>query len=179
METATEKRTAFQTLLNDYATYNAWVNEQLIDWLKTKPVEKMEEEVSSSFPTIKKTLLHIYKTQLFFLDVLKKQQRSYDEDAASFYEDEPEMNMAQVFDSIETQSIELDSFVQSLNEDGLLEKVKTTTPWFASDQPRHELIQHCMNHGTYHRGQIVTIGRNLGITDAPMTDFNFYLLRAK
>jgi len=36
-----------------------------------------------------------------------------------------------------------------------------------------------MSHSTYHRGQIITIGRNLGMTDAPMTDFNFYLLTAK
>ncbi|MFB6801427.1 DinB family protein [Peribacillus butanolivorans] len=31
-----------------------------------------------------------------------------------------------------------------------------------------------MNHSTYHRGQIITIGRNVGLTDAPMTDFNIY-----
>jgi uncharacterized damage-inducible protein DinB len=38
---------------------------------------------------------------------------------------------------------------------------------------------HCMNHSTYHRGQIVTMGRNLGFTDAPMTDYNFYNVMAK
>jgi len=179
METALAPHTAFQNLLTDYAVYNAWANRQLVDWLGTKPVERMEEEVPSSFPTIKKTLLHIYKTQLFFLDVIKKQQKSYDEDAASFYEEDPVMTVPQLFDHIVGQSEALASFVQILNEDGLLEKVRTTTPWFASDQPRYELIQHCMNHSTYHRGQIITVGRNLGMTDAPMTDFNFYLLRAK
>lgn len=179
METAIAQRTAFQSLMNDYAVYNAWANRQLVDWLRTKSGEKMEAEVPSSFPTIKKTLLHIYKTQLFFLDVIKKQQRSYDEDAVSFYEDDPVMHVPQLFDSIVEQSDELAFFLQNLKEDGFLEKVITTTPWFASEQPRYELIQHCINHSTYHRGQIVTIGRNLGITDAPMTDFNFYLLRAK
>jgi uncharacterized damage-inducible protein DinB len=36
-----------------------------------------------------------------------------------------------------------------------------------------------MNHSTYHRGQIITIGRNLGFTDAPMTDYNFYNIHGK
>jgi len=35
----------------------------------------------------------------------------------SIYEDDPEMDMAQVFDSIDIQSIELAFFVQSLNEE--------------------------------------------------------------
>ncbi len=38
---------------------------------------------------------------------------------------------------------------------------------------------HVFNHSTYHRGQIVTIGRGLGYKDAPMTDYNFYNFFAK
>ena len=33
------------------------------------------------------------------------------------------------------------------------------------------IILHVMNHGTYHRGQLVTMGRELGISDPPKTDF--------
>jgi len=31
-----------------------------------------------------------------------------------------------------------------------------------------------LTHSTYHCGQVVSIGWNLGYTDAPMTDYNFY-----
>jgi uncharacterized damage-inducible protein DinB len=44
---------------------------------------------------------------------------------------------------------------------------------------RFEMLQQCFNHGTYHRGQIVTLGRNLKITDAPATDYFFYLEEKK
>lgn len=37
-----------------------------------------------------------------------------------------------------------------------------------------ESIHHCMNHCTYHRGQIVTMFRQLGITNIPPTDFIAY-----
>jgi len=44
-------------------------------------------------------------------------------------------------------------------------------------QLKYQLLlmpQHCINHGTYHRGQIITIARNIGITDPPTTDYNYY-----
>jgi uncharacterized damage-inducible protein DinB len=46
-------------------------------------------------------------------------------------------------------------------------------------RPRVELLQHCLNHSTYHRGQIVSIGHQVGLKDAPMTDYMYYVLRVK
>jgi uncharacterized damage-inducible protein DinB len=39
---------------------------------------------------------------------------------------------------------------------------------------KYEYLLRVVNHGTYHRGQIVTMGRNIGTTDASNTDYNFY-----
>ena len=36
---------------------------------------------------------------------------------------------------------------------------------------RRDIVMQVMNHGTYHRGQIVTLLRQLGATDLPSTDF--------
>lgn len=38
-------------------------------------------------------------------------------------------------------------------------------------QPVYEVLLHVFNHGTYHRGQIVTMLRALGVTKIPQTDF--------
>ena len=40
--------------------------------------------------------------------------------------------------------------------------------------PVWESVHHCMNHSAYHRGQIVTMLRQLGITTIPSTDFIVY-----
>jgi uncharacterized damage-inducible protein DinB len=45
--------------------------------------------------------------------------------------------------------------------------------------PRFEMIQQVTMHSVYHRGQIITIGRQLGFTDAQNTDYMYYLLMAK
>jgi uncharacterized damage-inducible protein DinB len=38
-----------------------------------------------------------------------------------------------------------------------------------------DMIHHCMNHSTYHRGQLITMGRQAGLADPPRTDFIYYV----
>ena len=42
------------------------------------------------------------------------------------------------------------------------------------DEPVETLLHHIVNHGTYHRGQITTMLRELGVTDLASTDIIFY-----
>jgi uncharacterized damage-inducible protein DinB len=57
-----------------------------------------------------------------------------------------------------------------------LDKVTTIQhPHFGSLQaPFSELVQHVVNHGTYHRGNIAAMLRQLGHKGVP-TDYVFYL----
>ena len=43
----------------------------------------------------------------------------------------------------------------------------------------YEIAFHCLNHSTYHRGQLITILRQLGAIDLPGTDFIAYLREFK
>ena len=38
-------------------------------------------------------------------------------------------------------------------------------------QPLHQMLLHLFNHGTYHRGQIVNMLRQLGVDKIPQIDF--------
>jgi len=162
------------SLIADYAAYNLWANKQLVDWLKTKPLESLEREIPSSFPSVKQTLVHIWDTQTWWLGTLQQLQ--------------PESNygrvfpgpLEEVFDGLVKQSEDFAAYAQSLNEASLQERCPFSIPYVGDFvRSRFEMIQHTMNHSTYHRGQVVTIGRNVGLTDAPMTDYMFYLLMAK
>ena len=42
-----------------------------------------------------------------------------------------------------------------------------------------QVVQHLFNHGTYHRGQLVTMMRELGATEIPQTDFIQYMRSLK
>ena len=173
--TLTEDQTAtLSTIIQDAAIYNHWANETLVNWLKTKSPKQLEQHVASSFPGIRATLIHIWDTERFWLSVLKKQPAP-----PSFRKVGFDGTLAEVMEGITSLSQEFTEYVASLWDTDLTEKVYFTTPWKEGTQARFEFIYHTFNHSTYHRGQIITIGRQLGFTDAPMTDYNFYLLEVK
>lgn len=162
------------SLVKDYAAYNLWANRALVEWLKTKPTAALEREVASSFSSIKQTLVHIWDTETWWLGVLQGAQP--ESTYGRVFEGLPE----EVFAGIVKRSEDFAEFAAMQTEPRLQEICPFSIPYVGDfARPRFEMIQHCMNHSTYHRGQIVTIGRNAGLTDAPMTDFMFYLLMAK
>jgi uncharacterized damage-inducible protein DinB len=67
----------------------------------------------------------------------------------------------------------MNEFVNSFSEEHLCRKIKT--PWIEEEKPVYEVLQHAFNHSTYHRGQVITMGRQLGFEDGVMTDFYEYL----
>lgn len=156
------------SLTSDYAVYNEWANKRLVRWLQSKPSGLMELDVPSSFAGIKGTLVHIWDTQRICLTMLQgtKAPASFRQ---GFYG-----SMADVFTGLMEHSTAFATYVQSLSEAELQADINLITPWFDGTQPRVSLIHHCMNHGTYHRGQLITIGRTIGLTDAPTTDYSFY-----
>ncbi len=161
------------TLTSDFAIYNLWANQRMVDWLRPKPTDLMDKIVPSSFPSLKETLVHIWDTQRFWLSVLKQvpPPQSF---RMGF-----EGTLDDVFEGIVDQSRELAVYIKFLGEDALVDEVELRTPWASGTKSRAEWIQHCLSHSCYHRGQLVTIARNVGITSGiPMTDYSSYMLNA-
>lgn len=159
------------SLIRNYASYNAWANRTLTEWLKSKPSELMNTVVPSSFPSVKETLIHIWDVQRFWFAVIQRLPPP-----PSFRFTKFEGTVEDVYEELVKNSEALSAYIDALSEDELTEKVYLKTPWFEADRSRYEYIHHIMTHSTYHRGQVITIGRNVGLTDAPMTDFNYFLL---
>ncbi|MDR2237883.1 MAG: DinB family protein [Chryseobacterium sp.] len=157
-----------KTLITHTAQYNHWVVCKYIDWLATKSDEQLNRETPSSFPTILKTLHHIWQTQEYWWSHISG-NNDFDFEATS-----AAVTKDEVFFAIKDNSRKLMEYVESLSEEDLAQNVKIESQWFQCNFSKYEYIQHVIIHGTYHRGQIVTMGRNIGITDAPMTDYNFW-----
>lgn len=160
-----------QHLMKNYADYNLWANATLVNWLRTKPVEILAQEVPSSFTTIKATMVHIWQAQRYWLSVINGAEPK---EASSF-----NGTIEDAFVALVEQSDEFADYVAAMTSDEITGKTKVISPWFQCDFQNFEYIMQCINHSTYHRGQIITIGRNLGFTDAPMTDYNFYNIHGK
>lgn len=157
-------------LIRNYADYNLWTNITLINWLKTKPRELLEKEVLSSFPSIYLTLIHMCRTQGYWFAIINKK---YD------FDPEHGLTLDEVMDFVVEQSAQIADYVSAMTVNELHEPILVESPWFNCEFLASEYIMQFVNHNTYHRGQIVSIGRQLGFTDAPMTDYNFYNIMGK
>jgi uncharacterized damage-inducible protein DinB len=157
---------SIEKLMHNYADYNLWANKTLANWLAAQPDDLMTKNTLSSFPSIIKTFSHLWDTEKFWLAVLQGSSRQA---WATFTGTNDE-----VIPGLLGQSEVLSCYIKSQDEASLLEQCHLDTQWLKGQIPKYEMIQHCINHGTYHRGQIITISRNVGITDPPTTDYNYY-----
>ena len=157
-------------LMKNYADYNLWANATLVNWLRKKPAAILEREVPSSFTTIKSTIVHIWSAQCYWLSVIKRSEPVFEEFTGT---------LDDAFKALVEQSDEFADYIKEMTDTDLEDTNLVVSPWFQCDFQNFEYIMQVVNHGTYHRGQIVTIGRNLGFTDAPMTDYNFYNIHGK
>jgi len=169
--TTTTATSSIVYLMKNYTSYNLWANATLIKWLRTKPADLLEKEVPSSFPGIKPTLQHIWQTQVFWLSVIKKETM----DAVAPFEG----SLDELFTLLLEQSATFAEYVDQIDQMNLEDNTLVVNPWFQCDFQNFEYIMQVMNHSTYHRGQVITIGRQLGFTDAPMTDYNYYNVMGK
>ena len=164
-----KKESSIVYLMKNYANYNFWANLTLINWLKNQPETLLIKEIRSSFRSVKLTLAHILQTQKYWYSVISKTQFE-----PSSYE-----NLPEVYDALLSQSEVLADYINTMEQSNLEENILVESPWFSCDFENFEYILQVFNHSTYHRGQIITICHNLGITGAPMTDYNYYNIMAK
>lgn len=166
MQTPATAPASIATAMKNYANYNFWAASTLVKWLRTKPAELLEQEMDSSFPSIKLTLVHMWQTQCYWLAMIKGIEAPAPQEFTG--------GVAAIMELLVDQSEEMADYITSLSTQRIEENTLIVNPWFECDFANFEYIIQVVNHSTYHRGQVITIGRQLGFTDAPMTDYNFY-----
>lgn len=158
---------SLKKLMTNYADYNLWVNQQFVSWLSTKSDELLHKELPSSYSSIIKTLNHIWATEEYWFSIIAETSEFDKRENVQLVTEE-------ILKGLLNRSTHLAELIKSLSEEELTKKIKIESPWFQCELPKYDYLMQVINHGTYHRGQIVTIGRNIGITDATNTDYNFY-----
>jgi len=159
---------SLQKFMANNANYHAWATQKFIDWLSSKPDELLYQEVPSSFNSIIKTLNHIWATDAYWYSIIAETSNVENRSEVT------DLISKEIFEGMAHRANEISKLIISYSEKELSKTVKIETPWFKCDLPKYEYLQQLINHATYHRGQIVTIGRNIGITDGSNTDYNFY-----
>ncbi|MEP6512562.1 MAG: DinB family protein [Parafilimonas sp.] len=153
-------------LLTQYAGYNLWANQRLADIALQLTEAQQEQEIQSSFNSIHKTFQHIWDAESIWWQRLKLQEQ------VIWPSEKTNYSMQESVNGLINQSKEWKQWVEEATEAALQHEFayyNTKKEYFK--QPVWQMLQHLFNHGTYHRGQIVTLLRQLGIQKIPVTDF--------
>ena len=150
--------------------YNYWANARIITAVLNAGEATADQLLKSSFPTIRKTLAHIFDAEHAWLKRIQGQTFTWPP-SARFNGDFNEF-----FDFVLNNSKEFDLYISSFSENELGNYITYQT---SKGEPFtntvKDIVIHCMNHSTYHRGQLVTMLRTAGHNTFESLDYITYV----
>lgn len=158
--------------------YHAWANRVIIDRLKELPEDIYHKEIQSGFSSVSKVLSHIYTVDCTWFDVISG--KSLGEAMATENELSKQVETKNL-DEMEKIYLDLSKRYNAfLNSQGDLERVIVVDNPYAGllETSVSETILHVVTHGSYHRGNIATMLRQMGHTSV-MQDYGLYLYQKK
>ncbi|MBC7873476.1 MAG: DinB family protein [Ferruginibacter sp.] len=156
-------------LLKQYAAYNIWASQRILDVILALPEEKQLAEVPSSFNSLYKTVLHMWDAEGIWWQRMKMQERIV------VPSESIKGTMQDVSNALIQQSKQWEEWVgnaSDLSLDHVFQYQNTKREVFK--MPVYQMLHHVFNHGTYHRGQLINILRQLGVEKVPQTDFSLW-----
>lgn len=156
--------------LTKYAEYNLWANSKIAEILSAVSDDVWLLEQKSSFTTLRATALHIYGAEAIWLSRLTD-NAVLKLPGSDFKGTNPE-----VLQLLLNASKNLVKFVTGNS----VEYFGSSCTFYNLKSEKYtikvsDIIQHCFNHSTFHRGQIITMLRFAGITPLPSTDYITYI----
>jgi uncharacterized damage-inducible protein DinB len=159
--------------IRDLYEYNAWANHRILAAVAGLPPEQASRDLGSSFPSIRATLAHVLSAEWIWLTRWRGT-------SPTRIPDSWELSTLQALEAQWTAvEAELKVFVDGLTEEACfrtLEYQDTKGTRFAA--PLWQLLRHVVNHSTYHRGQVVTMLRQLGAEGVATDLVRFHRERA-
>ncbi len=162
----TKNTKTMKELLQQYAAYNVWATKTLADRIGKLPDERIMQEVPSSFPSLYKTMQHMWRAEELWWQRMKLVENPVAQS------DSFTGNFAELYNQLNKQNLLWKEWVDNAT---LMQLAHVFAYIREKEQYKtvvHDMLVHVFNHGTFHRGQLVTMLRQLGETDKiPSTDF--------
>ncbi|MBI3931978.1 MAG: DinB family protein [Acidobacteria bacterium] len=137
--------------------YDSWANHRLIRAAATLTTEQFKRDLGSSHGGVRGTLTHVLSAEWIWLERWKGVSPSRMLDESEF----PDvLALRERWRAVDEHR---DAWFASLKKGALSAKVRyRNTEGKEWEAPLWQLIQHVVNHSTYHRGQVTTLLRLLG-----------------
>jgi uncharacterized damage-inducible protein DinB len=129
--------------LRTLVDYHYWARDRMFEALALLTADQFTERLASSFPSIRDTVVHLYTADWGWHLLWQGQMLAEPPQAEMF----PDLGAIQAAWQNEERNVR--SFVDNLREADV-----------AGFWPK---LLHLINHGSYHRGQVTTMLRQLGV----------------
>lgn len=146
----------------DYALYNIWANNRLIKDLLEQDDKLLSQKLVGSFRSVRATILHIWYAETGWLSRLNENDWEVAR-VTNFSGDNKEL-----FKEWQNTSEKFKNFVEKAD---LEKEIQFEHKGEKFSIPTREIIQTVFNHGSYHRGQVVMMMRQLEISKISQTDY--------
>jgi uncharacterized damage-inducible protein DinB len=153
--------------------YNAWANRRALEAAGALSKEQFVKPLGSSFSSVKDTLAHIFGAEWIWLERFRGRSPSSFPDTTEFND----------IETLKSRWIEFEpgllKFARGLTQDDLDRVMEYKTMKFGVYRnPLWQSMLHLVNHGTYHRGQVTTMLRQLGAQPILTDLMHYYRERA-
>jgi len=149
--------------------FNAWANLRVVAMARHLNLPEFTKDLGTSYRSVQGTLVHILWAEWLWL------QRWRGDSPKQIFAPEDFPDVAAIETRWQTVEREQQHFVERLTNEGLKQRLAYENfkgqRW---EYPLGHMMQHTANHSSYHRGQVVTLLRQLGKTPEA-TDFLVFL----
>jgi len=153
--------------------YNAWADRRVLEAASALSKEEFVKPMGSSFSSVRDTLGHILGVEWLWLERFQRRSPASLPDGKEFAE----------IGALKERWTEFEptllKFVRGLKQVDLDRVMEYKTMKFGVySNPLWQSMLHLVNHGTYHRGQVTTMLRQVGAQPIPTDLMHFYRERA-
>jgi uncharacterized damage-inducible protein DinB len=149
--------------------YHYWARDRMLEALDTLTPDQYGRELGSSFKSIRETVVHIYAAEWAW------HSRWVGQSPTSLLSSDPYPDVASIRRAWVDHEKKMRALVDGLGEEGIARsfnyKLLNGT---AGSSPFWQMLQHVVNHASYHRGQVTTMLRQIGAQPAKSMDMVAY-----
>lgn len=149
--------------------YNAWANRRSLSAAEKLTAEQFVKPLGSSFSSVRDTLAHVYGAEWIWLERFQGRSPAALPSVGDFQD---VASLRETWLQLEERLL---AFVRGLSQEDLEREMEYKTLKFGVyKNPLWQSMQHVVNHGTYHRGQVTTLLRQLGAQPVLTDLMHFY-----
>jgi uncharacterized damage-inducible protein DinB len=159
--------------LKTLVDYHYWARDRLLDAVEPLPLEQLTRDLGNSFPSIRDTLVHLYGADWIWCSRWEGVSPDALPDPGLF------SDLAAIRAAWEAHERQVRAALERFGASGVDTLVEYVRHGKHLAEPFWQTLQHVVNHGSYHRGQVTTMLRQLGQAPPKSLDLiAFYRQRA-